>query len=220
MQRIDARVIQTYGIPRLLLMEHAGLALARHAQQLYQTRLGAPRRHHPIVICCGAGYNGGDGMAAARHLLARGFAVRVLLAARAARLREEPAVYAAILSRLGARPQEAPAAGASAWALKRLRPAGVVIDALLGIGMRGTVREPVVSLIAAMNRSGRPIVAADVPSGLDGDTGLPQGHAVRAALTVTFGAAKRGCLAARARPYVGRLVVEPITIPAQAMERA
>ena len=217
MQRIDARAIHTFGIPRLLLMEHAGLALARHAHHLYRTRLRTPRRNRPIVICCGAGYNGGDGMAAARHLLAWGYRVRVLLTARASELREEPAVYAQILQRLGATARAVPRRSVLRWARRQLRGAGLVIDALLGIGLRASVREPTASLIAAINRSHRPVVAADVPSGLDADTGHPRGEAVRATLTVTFGLPKRGCLKGAARPYVGRLVVEPITIPPQTM---
>jgi hydroxyethylthiazole kinase-like uncharacterized protein yjeF len=84
---------------------------------------------------------------------------------------------------------------------------------LMGIGTVGEAREPIASCISRINRSGKPVVAADIPSGLDGDTGVPRGEAVNATRTVTFGLAKHGCLSDRARPYVGELLVDGITIP-------
>ena len=95
MQRIDTRAIGRFGIPRLLLMDHAGLAVARAAQTL------VPTFSRPILVCSGTGFNGGDGLAAARHLQAWGYPIRLLLVGRLAQLREEPAIYAAMLQRLG-----------------------------------------------------------------------------------------------------------------------
>jgi len=207
MQQIDAAAIETMGIPRLLLMDHAGLAVARAAKTL------CPDASAPVVACCGTGWNGGDGLAAARHLSAWGYPLRLLVTGRVDRLREEPATYARVLQRLGLSVHECRQAEEAAPLERWLAECGVVIDALLGVGMQGAVREPVASVIDRINRSGRPVVAVDVPSGLDADTGRVQGVAIRATVTVTFGLAKRGCLIQDGPAYVGSLIVDPITIP-------
>ena len=211
MQRVDAAAIETIGIPRLLLMDHAGLAVAKAVQQLMPAS-------QPILICCGPGFNGGDGLSAARHLHEAGYAVRVLLAGPLDRLREEPAIFAVIVRHLGIPLHEyTPAATSPAegW----MRDCGLMVDALLGLGSRGTVREPVASLIALMQRVGTPVLAVDIPSGLDADTGQVQGIAVKAATTVTFGLPKRGCMTGEGPAHTGSLVVEPITIPRSLLER-
>ncbi|MBI4342510.1 MAG: NAD(P)H-hydrate epimerase [Candidatus Omnitrophica bacterium] len=214
MQQIDAAAIDTLGIPRLFLMEHAGLAVARAVQTL-----AAPRTQ-PILICAGTGFNGGDGLAAARHLHAWGYPLQVLLTAPVSRLTGEPALYAAILQRLGLTLTDAsnPAARPSVDAA--FRGCAAVVDALLGIGAQGPVREPAASLIRLMNASQKPVVAVDVPSGLDADSGAVQGVAVRATLTVTFGLAKRGCVRGEGPAHTGALIVDPITFPSHLLQGA
>ena len=207
MQQIDAAAIETLGIPRLLLMEHAGLAVARAVRTIVHEPTAA------LVVCCGTGFNGGDGLAAARHLHEWGYALRILVAGRLDRLREEPAIYAAILSKLGLSLTECASADALSRVERWWAECSLIIDALLGIGARGPVREPTASLIVRMNRSGKPIVAADLPSGLDADTGLAQGIAVKATTTVAFGLPKQGCLLRDGPAHAGSLVVDPITIP-------
>lgn len=189
-------------------MEHAGLAVAREARRLCPTPAG-------IIVLCGTGCNGGDGLAAARHLADWGYRPRLVLTGRIDDLRDEPAVYARILQAL--RLPMCEAADLRTVLRKRswIRDAAVLIDALLGIGARGAVREPAASLIAWMNRSAKPIVAVDVPSGLDADTGQVQGVAVRATSTVTFGLPKRGCVLREGPAHAGSLVVDSITIPHQ-----
>ena len=212
MQRIDDRAINRLGIPRLLLMDYAGLALARSAQTLSRRQ-----RRRGILICSGSGYNGGDGLAAARHLHAVGCDVRVVLAAQLATLREEPAVFARIVRAL-----EIPVI---TWGTRGMRDierwmgrCGVVVDALLGIGTRGVVREPIASVIAWVNSRHRAVVAADLPSGLNGDTGEVQGVAVRATRTVTFGLPKRGCFVGEGPGHTGTLVVDAITLPSHLLQ--
>lgn len=207
MQEIDRAAIDVIGIPRLVLMEHAGLAIARQVQVLQP----APPR--PILACCGTGFNGGDGLSAARHLHAAGYSVRIIVTGRVDQLREEPATYARIAKRLEMPVAELSRDTAFEQVDRWIADCALLIDALLGIGMRGTIREPVRSLIERMNRSGKPIVAADIPSGLDGDTGCVQGVAVKAAVTVSFGRAKQGCLAAEGPAHTGSLIVDAITIP-------
>ena len=212
MQAIDATAIQTLGIPRLLLMEHAGLAVSRTVKTL------CPRAGGTVVVCCGTGYNGGDGLAAARHLQDWGYALQVLMTGPMDTLREEPAVYATMLRRLAVPIRDCPVGsgqGPPADAERIIASADVIVDALLGIGVRGAVREPVRSLIAWVNQAGRPIVSADVPSGLDADTGEVQGVAVKASVTVTFGLPKQGCFVKEGPAHVGSLVVDAISIPRQ-----
>ncbi len=207
MRSIDAAAIETLGIPRLLLMEHAGAALARAVRTL------TSNRPVPIAVCCGAGFNGGDGLAASRHLHEWGYPLRILVAGRVDRLREESAVYARILRGLGCKLCECATVEEAAELGLWLADSDVIIDALLGIGTAGTVREPIAALITRINGAGKLVVSADIPSGLDGDTGRIQGVAVRAALTVTFGLPKRGCLMADGPAHVGELVIDPITLP-------
>lgn len=202
MRALDARAITDLGIPRLLLMDHAGLALAAHA---------ACHARGPILICAGAGYNGGDGLSAARHLEAAGLRPRILLAARRRALRDEPAVFAAIAE--GLRLPIAELAAGPGRACRWLAEASFIIDALLGIGLQGAVRDPLAGLIEAINATKAPVLAADVPSGLDADTGRPLGTAVRARWTITFGRMKRGLLRAGAARYAGRVLVAPISFP-------
>ncbi|MBI4003655.1 MAG: NAD(P)H-hydrate epimerase [Candidatus Omnitrophica bacterium] len=212
MQQIDTEAIETCGIPRLLLMEHAGLAVANAAASLS----AAPA----VLVCCGTGYNGGDGLCAARHLSNRGYAPRVVLAGRLDHLRDEPMIYANIVRRLGIPLAECTSPADLELVERWVASSALIIDALLGIGVRGTVREPVASLIDRLNASGKPIVAADIPSGLDADTGLPLGCAVKATVTVTFGLPKRGCVDAQGPAHVGTLIVDPITIPRTLLERS
>lgn len=210
MQSIDAEAIDTLGIPRLLLMEHAGLAVARCARTLL------PRPTQPIVICCGSGFNGGDGLAAARHLRDWGYRLHLLLTARRDQLRGEPAIYATILERLGL-PLRAVTISEDTVP-PQMATCGLMIDALLGIGVHGPVREPMRSLIRHMNAARKPIVAVDVPSGLDADTGVVHGVAVKATCTVTFGLPKQGCFMNQGPAHVGSLQLDPVSLPRHLLE--
>lgn len=207
MQAIDAAAIETLSIPRLLLMEHAGFAVARAVRTLCSALT-----EHPLVICCGSGYNGGDGLAAARHLHRWGYPLHIVLACARNQLREEPAIFARILERLEV-PLTPVDVNSAYHAASWIHQAPVIVDALLGIGVRHAVREPSASIIQSINRSQRPVVAVDVPSGLDADTGGVCGIAVHATLTVTFGRIKRGCLMGEGPAHVGTLRVDDITLP-------
>lgn len=210
MQRADAHAIERFGIPRLLLMDHAGAALARAARPWLSRRGRA-------VVCCGTGYNGGDGLCAAWYLAQEGARPRVLLMDRGGALRDEPAVYFRMLRALRVPCQRV----STVKSMRRfLRSCDVILDALLGIGLRGAVRPSYAAVIQHINASGRPVVAADVPSGLDADEGEPLGCAVRATITVTFGAAKRGLAQRQGPAYAGRVIVEDIGIPARVLRAA
>ena len=100
-----------------------------------------------------------------------------------------------------------------------MRRASVIIDALLGVGLAGPVRPLYAHVIAAINRAKRPVVAVDVPSGLDADTGRVQGAAVKATLTVTFGLPKQGFFLHDGPAHVGRLIVDNIGLPSRLLKR-
>ncbi|MBI3319779.1 MAG: NAD(P)H-hydrate epimerase [Candidatus Omnitrophica bacterium] len=219
MQRIDERAINEFGIPRLLLMDHAGLAVAR-AVRAFLEHDPIPRRGRAfdIAIYCGLGDNGGDGLCAACHLFRWGDRPGVILAGSAHRLHDEPAVYARILHALRIPILEVTSAEQTLTVTRRLAGCRVIIDALLGIGLRGTVRPLQASLIAQMNHAKKPIVSVDVPSGLNADTGWPQELAVRATQTVTFGLPKRGFFRGEGPQHIGMLIVDDIGIPRHLLE--
>ena len=169
MRAIDAWAIEGQGVPSLDLMERAGTGVAR----LVAERVPAGR----VVVVCGKGNNGGDGLVAARLLREQGREVDVLCVSDPAELRGDAA---ANRDRL---PGPPPAAFVPAAALEG---AASVVDALLGTGFSGAPREPVAGAIEAINGAGGDVVAVDVPSGVDASTGEVEGVAVRAGATATF----------------------------------
>jgi NAD(P)H-hydrate epimerase len=205
-RELDRKAIQELGIPSTVLMELAGLAVAREAEHLAGGK-------GPVLVVAGQGNNGGDGYVAARHLANRGIEASVVVFADERQIAGDAKVNLGILLRMAVplRFLTAPIA----WDVYRdqLRPAALVVDALFGTGLRGEVREPGRTAIELLNQARKPVVAVDIPSGLDCDTGQPLGVAVKAEVTVTFARAKVGLLRPEARPYVGRLVVADIGIP-------
>jgi NAD(P)H-hydrate epimerase len=200
MREIDRWAIEERGVPSLELMEAAGRALADAVTAL------APEG--PVVLVCGKGNNGGDGLAAARHLQAAGFDSRALLLAPRGELTGDAA---ANLERF---PEAREAVAAELDGL--LEGAGAVVDAVLGTGSSGPPRGPAAAAVEAMNRCPAPVVACDVASGVDASTGEVEGPAVRADMTVTFHAAKPGHLVAPGKEHTGELAVVPIGIPGDA----
>jgi NAD(P)H-hydrate epimerase len=200
----DRRAIEEYGVPGVVLMENAGRGAAD-----VLLRLGTGGA---VVICAGKGNNGGDGFVIARHLDNAGAAVRVLLFARSEELTGDAATNFNIISRSHLSisvcvPYD------DAAVRGELAGAAWVVDALFGTGLSGAVRPPFDHIIAAINGSGRPVLAVDIPSGLDCDTGLPLGATVRATHTVTFVAEKVGFAQPAARPWLGEVTVVDIGAP-------
>jgi ADP-dependent NAD(P)H-hydrate dehydratase / NAD(P)H-hydrate epimerase len=198
MRATDAWAIEQPGVPSLDLMERAGAGLARLTADL------APEG--AVVVVCGKGNNGGDGLVAARLLRDEGRDVRVLLTGAAEDLRGDAAVN---LERLPGDPPEPFAADA-------LEGAAAIVDALLGTGFAGEPREPIRGAIAAINATDAVVVAADVPSGVDASTGVVAGAAVRARATATFHAAKPGLWITPGKTHAGEVRVIEIGIPAGA----
>jgi NAD(P)H-hydrate epimerase len=208
---IDRRAIEEFGVPGVVLMENAG----RGAAEVLRS-LGIDG---PVVICCGKGNNGGDGFVIARHLDIQRVPVRVWLFARPEELTGDAAINYHIIARCGL-PITVAAGDFDEAALRReLENASWAVDALFGTGLSGPVRAPLDRVIAALNESAPPVLAVDIPSGLDCDTGTPLGPTVRAAHTVTFVAAKKGFAEPAARPWLGRVHVVDIGAPRSLLGR-
>ena len=208
-REVDRRAIQQYGIPGLVLMENAGRGTTD-----VLCRLGIAG---PVLVCCGKGNNGGDGFVVARHLEIRGYEARVLLWADPAELGGDAAANYAILAKMDV-PIEAFGAVHDPDRLARhLAGAAWIVDALLGTGARGEPRPPMDAVVDQLNGSGVPILAIDVPSGLDCDTGQAARHTIRARHTCTFVAMKAGFLPPGAAPYTGDVHVLDIGAPAKLM---
>ena len=215
MTGMDLRA-QAFGVPAERLMEHAGTAVAAAVRALAVDldRWGTG----PIVILCGPGNNGGDGYVAARRLALAG--ARVVVAVVAAELTPRGAASARNWRRIagdrGIAIVHTPAARDLAILAKEIGTSAVVVDALLGTGVRGELRDPIRSAVAAIARAaaaGVPIVAIDTPTAVDLSSGEPSDPAVRADLTVTFHRPKTGLLARRGAAHAGKVLVAPIGIP-------
>lgn len=212
---IDARCRDEFAIPTLLLMENAGRGAAAWLKaRLESSPAGATADRPVVTIACGPGNNGGDGAVVTRHLDAWGIEARVAWFAPRDRLRGDAATQRAIVDRC---PIDAVEVGESApaGAIDQLwRDADWLVDGLLGTGLARPVDGLLARAIASMNRSGRPILALDLPSGLDADSGRPLGDAIRADATATFVAPKLGFGRMGADGYTGQVVVVDIGAPA------
>jgi hydroxyethylthiazole kinase-like uncharacterized protein yjeF len=194
---LDAHAVEALGIPAYTLMKRAGEAALRHLRSRYPLA-------HRIAIVCGGGNNGGDGYVLARFAHAAGLAVRVLAASDPEQLK-------------GAARQAfddfcATGAQAHPFEPSLLDEGDIVVDALLGTGLKGEVRPEHAAAIRAINQSGRPVFALDIPSGLDADAGVPLGEAVRADCTVTFVGLKTGLLVGEGPEYTGTVVFDDLEV--------
>jgi NAD(P)H-hydrate epimerase len=195
-RELDRRAIEEFGVPGIVLMENAG----RGAAEIL-LRLGV---QGTVAICCGKGNNGGDGFVIARHLDLRNVSVRVHLLVPPDELTGDAAVNCNIVVR-----SRIPIVSG----FETLQDADWIVDALLGTGLSGPVRHPFLGAIEAINQMRKKVLAVDLPSGLDCDTGLPLGAAVRADHTVTFVAPKAGFQNPAARPWLGQIHVADIGAP-------
>ena len=213
------RRAQALGVPELRLMEHAGTAVAAavHALATDLGRWGSG----PIVILCGPGNNGGDGYVAARRLALAGGSVVVAVVSTDTRPRGASAArnWDRIARDPGITKVHLPVARDVAMFAHGIERAAVVVDALLGTGVRGALREPIRSAVEVVQRAraaGVPVVAVDTPTAVDLSSGEPSEPAVQADLTVTFHRPKSGLLTRRGIAHAGKVLVAPIGIPAEA----
>ena len=217
MRALDRRATEEYTIPSLLLMENAGRAVFQAADELLG---GASAR--TVLVVAGQGNNGGDGFVAARHLHNAGALVTVAYYGDRDNAKGDALLNIQIAERIAAKAGSTfqLKASPSETELQQLvADSDLVIDALLGTGIKGEVREPLASVIKCIAVSPRPpILSVDIPSGVDADTGTFVGPVVHADVTVTFALPKIGLVTYPGAAKVGELVVADIGIPADALQ--
>ena len=212
MKAADETAIRGRGIPSLKLMERAAGAVARAAAEL----AGEERT---AAVFCGPGNNGGDGVAAARILMDMGFSpVRCFLVGDREKMTGDTRAMERELQSAGGALESFDPADDTLRDL--VRSSGVLVDALFGVGLSRDLTGDALAAVKLMNGSGRPVVSADIPSGVSADTGAILGAAVKAARTVTFSMAKPGHFAEPGCTCRGQLTVEDIGIPADILDGA
>jgi len=209
-RQLDQETI-SLGTPGQELMERAGYAVARTTMG-YLRRKGA----RSALLFAGKGNNGGDAIVAARHLAGAGCQPALVLMCRRNELQGDPLLHFQKLV-AAVRVLELPSLDDLAEVVGELEP-GVVVDGLLGTGLNGEVREPYATAIKVINGLHRPVVAIDIPSGLDSDTGEVLGVCVRAQTTVTMGLPKIGLLKPAAVEFVGRIETVDIGYPPKLLQ--
>ena len=197
-------------MPGVVLMENAGRSCAELIREKLQGTV-QPR----VCLVCGAGNNGGDGYVIARHLKNSGFEVRVVVCAAREKITGDARINLDIIERLGQPVEWLNPSDPDTADRVRSAAAGahLIVDALFGTGLQGELRAEYRAIVDALNGLGVPILAVDIPSGLDCDTGVPLGSAIHAAWTVTFVAVKQGFAAnPRSRDYTGPVYVASIGV--------
>jgi NAD(P)H-hydrate epimerase len=234
-RRLDELAVNQYAMPSIMLMENAARSVAKQALSMlpqFRTPSGGPvpqaePEQQIALILCGPGNNGGDGLAAARHLSNAGLHVALLRAAPPERFKGDAAINCLIVEKMGlpmfgARADNPAQAFDDALAACGGTP-HLIIDALLGTGLNGPVTGPTAALIERANALRSPrslLLAIDIPSGLDADTGRPApgSPAIRADFTVTMAGLKKGFLDPAARVYTGRVVVADLGVPTRLLD--
>lgn len=211
MQEIDRRTIQEFGVPGLTLMERAGANCAAVI-----TKRFAGKSSPKALVVAGKGNNGGDGFVIARLLAESGWQIALALYADPASLTGDAIIN---YERMPATVATIVHPGAPELA-ELCNNTTVVVDALFGTGINSTLSPPYAAVVDTVNASGRPIVAVDIPSGVDASTGRICGTAVKAALTVTFAAAKLGHFLYPGASHSGELLVTDIGIPQELVTAA
>lgn len=207
---VDKFAKERLGIQTLVLMENAGRAVAEVVLDLVGKESGGR-----IAVFCGRGNNAGDGFVAARYLIVRDQDVDVYLLAPQGQLRNEAETNLSILKKVTYRIFEIK--DSAALESINFKDYSIIIDALLGIGLKGEVEGLFKEAISKINKSGVRTIAVDIPSGLDVTAGRIHGVAIRANTTVTFMAKKKGLLIEQGPEYCGKIIVEDLGIPIEGL---
>ena len=210
-KNIDRRAIRDFGIPGMVLMENAAAAVMTAMEKFFDGLQGVK-----VGIICGKGNNGGDGLALARRLRITGVPVRVALLASFGALKGEAKVNLSILRKMDVEIIQ----NASSRSLADIVGwSDVLVDALLGVGLSSPLKGTYAQAVAMINSAGRPVVAIDLPTGIDADTGGVMGTAIRADLTVAMAFLKRGLVLYPGAGYAGTVRVADLGIPAEVAEK-
>jgi NAD(P)H-hydrate epimerase len=220
MKYLDKKASQEHGIPPHGLMENAGRAVAEETLKFAAEELGKTAAGLKVAVCCGKGNNGGDGLVAARCLKAAGAAPKVFILPPKETGYGELVVKNLEVAKAAGVPVALTCKEELDALLAEFAASDVLLDALLGVSAVGKPTGPVHRVIQLMNKSGRPIIAVDIPSGLSPDTGHHSGVFVIARLTLTLGFAKTGLMAPHAQKNTGRIKVLPIGYPQELIDEA
>ncbi|MGC9454080.1 MAG: NAD(P)H-hydrate epimerase [Phycisphaerae bacterium] len=212
-RRIDRYAIETLGVPAAVLMENAGRHVADAACEMLGNSADAS-----VAVVAGGGNNAGDGFVAARHLTIRGVRAVVFLTAPREKITGHAGVNLEIIVNLGLDVRDV-GEGALPELSAQLTGFDLVVDAVGGTGISGALRGASASVVEQINAAGRPVLAVDIPTGLDCDTGEASGPAVKADRTVTFVARKAGFDCPVAGQYTGDVRVVDIGIPTEKVAR-
>ncbi|HWE93827.1 MAG TPA: NAD(P)H-hydrate epimerase [Tepidisphaeraceae bacterium] len=207
LREIDRRATEEFHIPGVVLMENAARAATRVACAMLTNDCGGD-----VLVLCGGGNNGGDGLALARHLHNRGADVAIALAVDPSRYQGDALVNWQIVSAM-----KLSVVPATPRLIERSAPS-LIVDAIFGTGLTDAPRDPFGAIAAAVARKGVPVLAIDIPSGLDCDTGIPPGACIRATRTVTFVAQKAGFANPDSSHYTGEITVGDIGCPRELIE--
>lgn len=205
----DSWAINTAYVPGVVLMENAGRSCAELIKKKLDETSG-----DAVCIFCGTGNNGGDGFVIARHLTNVNIRVVTVLCGDAVKIKGDALTNYKIAKKIGLTVEYLnPSEDNLEQKVESLSSGcDIVIDALFGTGLTGAIRNGYDILVNVINALGKPIIAVDIPSGLDCDTGLAQGAAIKAEATVTFVAAKKGFTNPEAKKYTGQIYIASIGI--------
>ncbi len=214
-REVDRLAIEELGIPGVVLMENAGRTVAEQVR--YRIRAQQAER---VAIFCGPGNNGGDGFVIARHLANHEIISSIFLAGDPGRLSHDCHINYDIVAKMGLTIGTIEDQASAQEAVSQLDDGYIVVDALLGTGFNGDVRQPMADLILGINQAKKSLVfAVDVPSGLDCNTGVAANATIEADLTMTFVASKVGLIRPDAQRFVGELLVGGIGAPPSLIKR-
>ena len=216
MKEMDRRVIEERGIPSPVLMERAARHVAEEAVRFLERENGScGRRPYRAAVFCGPGNNGGDGAAAARFLAERGLETRAFLVGSREKMTADTRLMEERLAQAGLALEDWQTEEQKAWCAC----ADLILDALLGVGLKGGVRPGVKETILWLDSLDKPVLAVDIASGIHSDTGEVMGAALHAAVTVTFTLPKFGHLEGQGGYYTGELKTADIGIPEDVVEQ-
>ncbi|MFZ3373883.1 MAG: NAD(P)H-hydrate dehydratase [Desulfitobacteriaceae bacterium] len=217
MSRLEDKALRDFGIPSILLMENAALAVVREISQHF-----AENKQNSVglkaVVLVGKGNNGGDGLAIARHLTVLGYDVTVFLLAKPQEIKGDAELNFHLFSSTVGKLFIIEGEKQRRLARFAFAQADVAVDALYGTGLRGAMPSIVEEYIEEINRAKAWVVAVDIPSGVEADTGKVYRLAVRADVTITFGLPKLGHFLGRGPEHCGQVIVDPISIPPSFLE--
>jgi hydroxyethylthiazole kinase-like uncharacterized protein yjeF len=213
MKEIDRRAVEDFGIPSIILMENAGGYSAEVALDMISA---AGRKK--VFCVCGKGNNGGDGFVCARHLINKGIVTEIFLVGTMDEIKGDAKVNLDILMKMEVKIETLQAGFDILEFKKKLKDTSLIIDAIFGIGLSGKIREPYGAVINAITESEKPVLAIDVPSGLDAATGDIMGICIKARKTVTFGLPKSGFIKKHGPSKTGEVIIADISIPWQLLK--